>query len=60
MPKGMPKGYEEMTVADVTKGAKSWARPQLEAALAYEQATAARKGALAALEAALAAKEEGN
>jgi hypothetical protein len=57
-PKGMPKGYEEMTVADIAEGAKTWRRPQLEAALAYEQANAARKGALAALESALAAKEE--
>ena len=53
-----PKGYEEMTVAEIKEGAAKWRRPQLEAALAYEQANAARKGAIAALEAALAAKEE--
>ena len=53
-----PKGYEEMTVAEIREGAAKWRRPQLEAALAYEQANAARKGALAALESALAAKEE--
>jgi large subunit ribosomal protein L21 len=53
-----PKGYEEMTVAEIKEGAESWRRPQLEAALEYEQANAARKGAIAALEAALAAKEE--
>ena len=53
-----PSGYEEMTVAQVTEGAKTWNRRQLEAALAYEQAHAARKGALAALESALKAKEE--
>jgi large subunit ribosomal protein L21 len=57
--KGMPAGYEEMTVAQVSEGAKSWNRPMLEAALAYEQAHAARKGAISALESALKAKEEG-
>ncbi len=57
--KGMPSGYEEMTVAQLSEGAKTWNRPMLEAALAYEQAHAARKGALAALESALKAKEEG-
>jgi large subunit ribosomal protein L21 len=56
--KGMPSGYEQMTVAQVSEGAKSWNRPMLEAALEYEQAHAARKGALAALESALKAKEE--
>jgi large subunit ribosomal protein L21 len=58
-PKGLPSGYEEMTVAAVSEGAKTWNRPMLEAALAYEQANAQRKGALAAIESALAAKEEG-
>src|SRR5829696_7932560 len=56
-PKGMPRGYEEMTVAQVSEGAKTWNRPLLEAALAYEQEHAGRKGAIAALESALAAKE---
>jgi len=56
--KGMPSGYEEMTVAAVSEGAKTWNRRLLEAALAYEQAHAARKGALSALESALKAKEE--
>jgi large subunit ribosomal protein L21 len=57
-PKGLPKGYAEMTVAQISEGAKSWNRPMLDAALAYEQEHAKRKGALAALESALAAKEE--
>ena len=57
-PKGLPKGYAELTVAAVSEGAKTWNRPMLEAALAYEQANANRKGAVAALESALAAKEE--
>jgi large subunit ribosomal protein L21 len=56
--KGMPAGYEEMTVAQVAEGAKTWNRPMLEAALTYEQAHAARKGATAAIESALEAKEE--
>jgi large subunit ribosomal protein L21 len=56
--KGMPKGYEEMTVAQVSEGAKGWNRPMLEAALEYEQANAARKGAIAALTSAIKAKEE--
>ena len=58
-PKGMPKDYEEMTVAAIAAAAPEWRRPQLEAALEYEQEHAKRKGALAALESALAAKEEG-
>jgi large subunit ribosomal protein L21 len=57
-PKGLPKDYDEMTVAQVAEAAPGWRRPQLEAALEYEQAHANRKGAVAALESALAAKEE--
>jgi large subunit ribosomal protein L21 len=56
--KGMPSGYEEMTVAQISEGAKTWNRPMLAAALEYELAHAARKGAVAALESALKAKEE--
>ncbi len=56
--KGMPSGYEGMTVAQVADGAKSWNHPMLEAALEYERAHAARKGAIAALESALKAKDE--
>src|SRR4051812_47910582 len=56
--KGMPSGYEEMTVAQISDGAKSWNRPMLEAALEYEQAHAARKGAVSALQSALKTKEE--
>ncbi len=52
-----PKGYEEMTVAEIAAEATSWRRPNLEAALEYEQKNAKRKGAIAALEAALAEKE---
>jgi hypothetical protein len=56
--KGVPSGYEEMTVAQISEGATTWNRPMLEAALEYEQANAARKGALSALQSALKAKEE--
>jgi large subunit ribosomal protein L21 len=56
--KGMPSGYEEMTVAQVSEGAKTWNRPMLEAALEFEQAHAARKGAISALGSALKAKTE--
>ena len=52
-----PKGYEEMTVADIAAEAPGWRRPNLEAALEYERANANRKGAIAALESALAEKE---
>ena len=55
--KHVPKGYADLTVAEVKDGASHWNRPMLEAALAYEQANANRKGAVAALESALAAKE---
>ena len=57
-PKGMPSGYEDLTVAEIKEAAGGWRRPMLEAALAFERANANRKGALAALEAALAEKEE--
>jgi large subunit ribosomal protein L21 len=57
-PKGLPRGYAELTVAQVAEGSKTWNRPMLEAALAYEQQHATRKGAIAALESALKAKDE--
>ena len=57
-PQGMPKGYEDLTVAQIAEAAPAWRRPMLEAALEYERAHAARKGAIAALTSALAAKEE--
>ncbi len=56
--KGMPAGYEDLTVAAVKEQSAGWNRPMLEAALEYEQAHAKRKGAVAALEAALAEKED--
>lgn len=58
--KGMPTGYEELTVAEIKAQAPEWNRPMLEAALEYESDHGKRKGATAALESALAAKEEEN
>lgn len=55
--KGMPTGYEELTVAQIKEQAPEWNRPMLEAALEFEQANASRKGAVAALESALGEKE---
>jgi large subunit ribosomal protein L21 len=55
--KGMPSGYEDMTIAQIKDASSGWNRPMLAAALEYEQAHANRKGALAALESALAEKE---
>ena len=55
--KGMPAGYEELTVAAIKEQAADWNRPMLEAAIEFEQAHGKRKGALAALESALGEKE---
>jgi large subunit ribosomal protein L21 len=55
--KGMPSGYEELTVAQIKEQSTGWNRPMLEAALAYERQHGKRKGALAAIESALAEKE---
>lgn len=59
-PKGMPVGYEGMTVAEIKDAVSTWSAPMLAAALEYEQAHGQRKGALAAIESAMAAKEEGS
>src|SRR5882672_7877633 len=53
-----PRGYEDFTVADIAEKSKRWKVEQLEAALKFEQKNANRKGAIAALESALAAKQE--
>jgi large subunit ribosomal protein L21 len=57
-PKDMPAGYEDMTVAEIKDAAPGWNAPMLAAALEYEQAHGQRKGALAAIESAIAAKED--
>jgi hypothetical protein len=53
-----PKDYADYTIADIREKSKRWSLEQVEAALEYERAHANRKGAVAALEAAIAAKEE--
>ena len=53
-----PRGYEGFTVADISEKSKRWKVEQLEAALKFEKKNANRKGAIAALESALAAKQE--
>jgi large subunit ribosomal protein L21 len=53
-----PKDYDDLTVAQIAEAASGWRRPNLEAALEHERANANRKGAIAALESALAAKED--
>jgi large subunit ribosomal protein L21 len=53
-----PEGYEGMTIAQITAAAKDWSVAELEAALTHEKETAARKGAIGALEGALKKEEE--
>ena len=52
------RGYADLTVAEISERSKRWKIEQLEAALEFEAAHANRKGAIAALESALAAKRE--
>jgi large subunit ribosomal protein L21 len=54
-----PTDYEGLKVAEVADWTKGRRLPTLEAALAWEQGHAARKGAIAALEAAIAKRKEG-
>ncbi|MFN2470895.1 MAG: 50S ribosomal protein L21 [Gaiellaceae bacterium] len=56
----LPRGYEDMTVADIGEKSKRWDLEKLEAALAYERENAGRKGAITALESALERKREEN
>ena len=53
-----PRGYADLTVAEITERAKRWKLESVEAALAYERAHAKRKGAIATLESVLEAKKE--
>ena len=53
-PSGLPDGFADMTIADIKAAAAGWDAPAIEAALAHEQEHGKRKGAIAALEAALA------
>ena len=52
----LPRGYADLTVAEISAKVGRWSQEQVEAALEYERANAKRKGALAALE---AKKEKG-
>jgi large subunit ribosomal protein L21 len=52
-----PKGYEEMSIAEIKEHVSTWRRPNVEAALEFEKENANRKGAIAALESALKEKE---
>ena len=53
-----PRDYADYTVADIAEKSKRWRLEQVEAALEHERANANRKGAIAALEATIAAKQE--
>jgi large subunit ribosomal protein L21 len=53
-----PRGYADFTVAEINEKSKRWKLEQLEAALEFERSNANRKGAVAALESAIAAKQE--
>jgi large subunit ribosomal protein L21 len=54
----VPAGYADMTIADIKTAVGSWDHAALDAALAHEQEHGKRKGAVAALEAAIAQKED--
>jgi large subunit ribosomal protein L21 len=53
----LPEGYAELTVAEIKEQAGAWDAAGISAALEYEQAHGQRKGAIAALQSALAGKE---
>lgn len=53
-----PPDYEGLKVTEISDWAKGRHLPTLEKALEYERATANRKGAIAALESVIAAREE--
>jgi len=57
-PAGPPRGYADFTVVEIAEKSKRWKLEELEAALEFEQQNANRKGAIAALESAIAAKQE--
>lgn len=53
-PVGLPEGYADLTVAAIKGSAGAWSADELRSALEYEQEHGKRKGAIAALESALA------
>jgi large subunit ribosomal protein L21 len=52
-----PRGYGDLTVAEIADRSKRWKLEQLEAALDYEREHADRKGAVSALESAIETKK---
>ena len=50
----LPAGYADMTIADIKAASGDWDASSIAAAIAHEQEHGKRKGALAALESALA------
>ena len=52
-PQGLPDGYAGLTVAQIKEASAGWDAVTLAAALEFEQSHGKRKGAIAALEAAL-------
>ena len=57
-PTALPAGYADLTVAQVKEAASGWDDEGLRAALVHEQTHGKRKGAIAALEAAIGAEKE--
>ena len=53
----VPEGYAEMTITQIKAAAGSWELEGLRAALVFEQEHSKRKGAIAALESAIANEE---
>lgn len=51
---GLPEGYADLTVAAIKAASSEWSADEVAAALAHEQEHGKRKGAIAALESALA------
>jgi large subunit ribosomal protein L21 len=52
------RGYDDLTVVEISDRAKRWKLEQLQVTLEHERKNANRKGAIAALESAIAAKQE--
>jgi large subunit ribosomal protein L21 len=52
------RDYDDLTVAEIADRSKRWRLEQLQATLDHERKNANRKGAIAALETAIAAKQE--
>jgi len=54
----LPDGYADLTVAQIKESAGTWDAAGRRAALEHEQAYGKRKGAIAAIESAIASEEE--